>query len=105
VSAGSTEHAGALVRVQEAAERFRRAGVRTPLEGEEDRIFAAVVRPERVKTNGNVDAEIARLRKELELAEAKLSNESFVAKAPPHVVEEWRAKRARFQRELDDISG
>ena len=99
-----TDEAGALTRVQEAAERFRRAAVRTTLEGEEARIFETVVRPERMKANGNAEAEIARLRKELELADSKLANESFVAKAPPHVVEEWREKRARFQRELDDIS-
>ena len=44
--------ADALRRVQEAAERFRRSGVTTPLEGEEQRIFAVVVKPERAKANG-----------------------------------------------------
>ena len=43
--AGDDSDAGALTRVQEAAEMFRRSGVRVPLEGEELRIFEAVVRP------------------------------------------------------------
>jgi valyl-tRNA synthetase len=52
----------ALALVQEAAERFRRSGVLTPLEGDAQRIFAAVVRPERSKHDGgNLDAEIGRL--------------------------------------------
>src|SRR5436309_2580375 len=45
---GDDTEAGALQDVQEAAERFRRSGVLTPLTGEKERIFAAVVRPERV---------------------------------------------------------
>src|SRR5262249_17800506 len=58
--------ADALVRVQEAAERFRRSGVATPLEGDEKRIFDAVVRPERSGGgNGNVEAEVERLRGEI----------------------------------------
>ena len=70
----------ALVRVQEAAERFRRSGVQTPLEGDEKRIFDAVVRPERAApANGNVEAERARLRGEIERAEKMLSNERFVS--------------------------
>jgi valyl-tRNA synthetase len=32
-----------------------------------------------------------------------LENESFVAKAPPHVVEAEREKLARYRRELDAI--
>src|SRR5205807_10506266 len=36
--------AGALQRIQEAAEMFRRSGVRLQLEGEEARIFEAVVK-------------------------------------------------------------
>ena len=65
--------ADALERVQEAAERFRRSGVATPLDGDEQRIFAAVVRPERAKQNGgDLDAEIARLEGEIERAEGML---------------------------------
>ena len=95
--------AGALARVQEAAERFRRSGVATPLDGDEKRIFGAVVRPERVKTNGNVVAERARLRGEIERAERILANERFVANAPSEVVEAERQKLERYRRELDAI--
>jgi valyl-tRNA synthetase len=95
----------ALVRVQEAAERFRRSGVLTPLEGDEKRIFDAVVRPERVKANGNVDAEKDRLRGEIARAEKMLANERFVERAPAEVVEAERAKLERYRRELDALGG
>jgi valyl-tRNA synthetase len=99
-----TADAGALVRVQEAAERFRRSGVSTPLDGDEKRIFDAVVRPERAKQNGgNVDAEIARLEGEIKRAEGMLANESFTSRAPAHVVEAEREKLERYRRELDAI--
>jgi valyl-tRNA synthetase len=95
----------ALVRVQEAAERFRRSGVLTPLEGDEKRIFEAVVRPERVKANGNVDAEKDRLRGEIARAEKMLANDRFVERAPADVVEAERAKLERYRRELDALGG
>jgi valyl-tRNA synthetase len=94
---------GALVAVQEAAERFRRSGVSTPLAGEEKRIFDAVVKPERQKANGNVEAERARLRTELERAESQLANERFVTNAPEHVVAAEREKLERYRRELDAL--
>jgi valyl-tRNA synthetase len=101
---GYSAEADALVRVQEAAERFRRSGVLTPLEGDEKRIFDAVVKPERAKQNGgNVDAEIARLEGEIKRAEGMLANESFTARAPAHVVEAEREKLERYRRELDAI--
>jgi valyl-tRNA synthetase len=94
----------ALVRVQEAAERFRRSGVVTPLEGDERRIFEAVVRPERARHDGaRLGDEVARLEKEIARAEGMLSNESFTARAPAHVVEAEREKLERFRRELDAI--
>jgi valyl-tRNA synthetase len=95
--------ADALVGVQEAAERFRRSAVPTPLQGDELRIFDAVVKPERLKANGNVDAERARLRAEIERAERMLANERFVDRAPPEVVEAEREKLERYRRELDAI--
>ncbi len=95
--------AGALQRVQEAAERFRRSGAVTPLEGDEKRIFDAVVRPERAQGNGDVGAEVERLRKEVVRAERMLANEHFVAKAPSDVVQAERDKLARYRRELDAL--
>ncbi len=104
--AGDDTEAGALQDVQEAAERFRRSGVLTPLAGEKERIFAAVVKPERAKVDGgNAAAEIDRLRKEVERAEKMLANERFVENAAPDVVEAEREKLAKYRRELDALSG
>src|SRR5262249_29006505 len=101
--AGDEGRAGALERVQAAAATFRRSGVLLQLAGDEKRIFDAVVRPERFKTNGNVDVERDRLRKEIDRVEAKLANADFVAKAPPEVVQAERDKLERYQRELDAL--
>jgi valyl-tRNA synthetase len=94
----------ALDRVQEAAAIFRRSGVRPELDGDDLRIFEAVVRPERVKADGNVEAERDRLRKEIARAEGMLANERFAAKAPAEVVAAEREKLERYRRELDAIS-
>jgi valyl-tRNA synthetase len=103
--AGDQSEAGALQDVQEAAERFRRSGVPTPLTGEKERIFAAVVKPERVKADGgSASAEIDRLRKEVERAEKMLANERFVENAAPDIVEAEREKLAKYRRELDALS-
>jgi len=103
---GDDAEAEALRDVQEAAERFRRSGVLTPLAGEKQRIFAAVVKPERVKSDGgSAAAEIDRLRKEVERAEKMLANERFVENAAPDVVEAEREKLAKYRRELDALSG
>jgi valyl-tRNA synthetase len=103
--AGDERDADALTRVQDAATIFRRSGVLPALEGDEKRIFDAVVKPDRapVAGNGNVDAERERLRNEIARAEKMLANERFVAKAPAEVVEAERAKLERYRRELDAI--
>jgi valyl-tRNA synthetase len=93
------------VPVQEAAERFRRSGVRTALAGDEERIFTSVVKPERQRANGDASAEIERLRKEIARAEGMLANERFVAKAPSEVVRAEREKLERYRRELDALGG
>ncbi len=95
--------AGALDRVQEAAAIFRRSGVRARLEGDELRIFEVVVKPDRVKTDGDRAAESERLRKEIARAEAMLENERFTSKAPPEVVEAEREKLERYRREVDAL--
>jgi len=95
------EDAGALDRVQEAARIFRRSGVEVELGSDDERrIFAAVVRPERMRVDGNREAEIERLRKEVARAEGMLANERFVSKAPPEVVAAEREKLERYRREL-----
>jgi valyl-tRNA synthetase len=101
--AGDESDAGALTRVQEAATVFRRAGVIPQLNGDERRIFDAVVKPERAKANGDVDAERERLRKEIARSEAMLGNERFVGNAPTEVVDAEREKLERYRRELDAI--
>src|SRR5262245_31866466 len=102
--AGDESEAGALDAVQSAAATFRRSGVLVPLEGDEQRIFDVVVKPERQKANGNVEAERERLRGEIARAEKMLANERFVQNAPAEVVDAEREKLARYQRELDAIS-
>jgi valyl-tRNA synthetase len=96
---------GALERVQDAAAIFRRSGVLVELEGDDRRLFDAVVKPDRIKANGNVDAERERLRKEIERAERMLANDNFVANAPDEVVEAERGKLERYRRELDALGG
>ena len=84
---------------------FRRSGVQVPLEGEELRIFDAVVRPDKQKAGaGNAAVEIDRLRNEIARAEGMLANERFVQGAPADVVEAEREKLARYRRELDALS-
>jgi valyl-tRNA synthetase len=96
---------GALVRIKEAAAVFRRSGHLPPLEGDHKRIFDAVVKPERAKVSGNVDAERERLRKEIARAEGMLANDRFVQGAPGHVVDAERSKLERYRRELEAIGG
>ena len=102
--AGDEAEAGTLDAVQSAAATFRRSGVLVPLSGDEKRIFEVVVKPERQKANGNVDAERERLHGEIARAEKMLANERFVQNAPAEVVDAEREKLARYRRELDAIS-
>jgi valyl-tRNA synthetase len=94
----------ALDRVQEAAAIFRRSGAAIELAGDEQRIFQAVVRPDRVRADGDPTAEIERLRKEIARAEGMLANERFIERAPADVVETEREKLARYRRELDALT-
>jgi valyl-tRNA synthetase len=95
----------ALDRVHDAAAIFRRSGVLAELEGDEKRIFDAVVRPNRVQANGNADDERERLRKEISRAEGMLSNDRFIENAPDDVVAGEREKLERYRRELDALGG
>jgi len=90
--------------IRTAAEVFRRAGVRPELNEEQERIFEAVVKPDRVRSDGgNVEAEVERLRGEIARAEGMLANERFVRNAPEEVVAAEREKLERYRRELDAL--
>ncbi len=96
--------AGALDRVKEAAQIYRRSGVAVELgSADEERIFAAVVRPDRREGGGDAAAEIERLRAEIARAEGMLANERFVANAPADVVAGEREKLERYRRELEAL--
>ncbi len=103
--AGDAADAGALDNVKAAAERFRRSGVLPSLDGDEERIFNAVVKPERAaaarrrRRGASGHGCVARSAR----AEAMLANERFVANAPAAVVEAEREKLERYRRELDAI--
>ena len=93
---GSLQDAHALDQVQAAAATFRRSGVLVQLADEERAIFEVVVKPERAKANGDAEAEIERLRKEIDRAEKMLANERFVDRAPKEVVAAEREKLDRL---------
>jgi valyl-tRNA synthetase len=95
--------ATALERVQDAAAIARRSGVLVDLEGDQRRIFEAVVKGEQLPVNGSREAEIERLRKEVARAEGMLGNKRFVTNAPADVVEGEREKLERYRRELDAL--
>ena len=104
--ASFTGDLSALDRVQEAAQIFRRSGVQVELGSDDERrIFAAVVRPERSRVDGNKDAEVERLRGEISRAEGMLANENFVKNAPAAVVDAEREKLERYRRELTALEG
>jgi valyl-tRNA synthetase len=98
--------ANALERVQDAAAIFRRSGLRVSLSGDEERIFQAVVKPERMKVEAvSIEAETGRLNGEIARCEKMLANPNFVERARAEVVEAEREKLARYRRELDALGG
>ena len=52
-----------------------------------------------------IEARAAELRSEVERGERKLSNQGFVAKAPPEVVEAEREKLEGYRAELAELTG
>ena len=100
-----TEYAAdlhALDQAQTAARLYRRSGVRIEIDGDSGRIFEAVVRPSG-DGQGDVEAERARVQKEIERAEKMLANEKFVANAAPEAVEGERQKLAQYLAERDAL--
>ena len=91
-----------IERAQTAARIYRRSGVRIELGGDAERIFNAVVRPSE-NGQGDVEAERARVRKEIERSERMLANEKFVANATPEAVASEREKLAQYLDERDAL--
>jgi valyl-tRNA synthetase len=92
----------ALDEAQTAARLYRRSGVRIEIGGDSLRIFEAVVRPSG-DGQGDVEAERARVQKEIARAERMLANEKFVANAAPEAVEGERQKLAQYLAERDAL--
>jgi valyl-tRNA synthetase len=78
--------------------------VRVPLEGDALRIFEAVVRPGE-DGQGDLEAEVERVRAEIERGEKMLANDSFRVRAPVEVVEAEEEKLAGYRAELDALQG
>jgi valyl-tRNA synthetase len=100
-----TEYAAdlhALDEAQTAARLYRRSGVRIAIDGDSLRIFEAVVRPSG-DGHANIEAERARVQKEIERAERMLANEKFVANAAPEAVAAEREKLAQYLAERDAL--
>ncbi len=92
----------ALDEAQTAARLYRRSGVRIEIGGDSLRIFEAVVRPSG-DGEANLEAERARVQKEIERAERMLANEKFVANAAPETVAAEREKLAQYLAERDAL--
>jgi valyl-tRNA synthetase len=87
---------------QTAARIYRRSRVRIQLAGDSARIFDAVVRPTD-DGQGDVEAERARVQKEIDRAARMLANEKFVANAAPEAVAAEREKLAQYLAERDAL--
>jgi valyl-tRNA synthetase len=98
----AAETSGEIERAQTAARIYRRSGVRIKLDGDAERIFTAVVRPSE-DGQGDVEAERARVRKEIARSERMLANEKFVSNAAPDVVDAERRKLEQYRAELDAL--
>ena len=93
--------AGARPR-REAAQVFRRSGVQVEARERGRAAHLRGGRPARAPAgDGDLEAELERLRKEIARAEGMLANERFVANAPAEVVEAERGKLERYRRELE----
>ena len=98
VDARPVEHAKLAARI------WRRSRVRINVMGDARRIFESVVRPT-ADGHGDVEAEIARVRKEIERAQKMLANERFVENAAPEAVEAEREKLRQYEEELEALVG
>src|SRR5438270_2613286 len=66
-------------------------------------LFLIIATADKAAERERLDKEIARLEGELRTVEAKLSNASFVERAPAAVVEEHRKRKADFSEQLSQL--
>ena len=66
-------------------------------------LFLIIATADKAAERERLDKEIARLEGELRTVEAKLSNASFVERAPVAVVEEHRKRKADFSEQLSQL--
>ena len=66
-------------------------------------LFLIIATGDKAAERERLDKEIARLEGELRTVEAKLSNASFVERAPAAVVEEHRKRKADFSEQLSQL--
>jgi len=88
---------------QLGARIYRRSRVRIKLVGDAERVFELVVKP--TDGQGDVEAEIDRVRSEIARAERMLGDERFVGNAPADVVDAEREKLDQYRAELEALGG
>jgi valyl-tRNA synthetase len=66
-------------------------------------LYLLIAAGDQAAERDRLDKEIARLENELRVVEAKLSNASFVDRAPPAVVQEHRQRRSDFSEQLAQL--
>ena len=91
------------VRVLESEAAFAAATQSTPVAVCGELRLALHVQIDIAVEQLRLDKEITRLQGEIVKADAKLGNESFVARAPASVVEQERARRADFKQALNRL--
>jgi valyl-tRNA synthetase len=62
-----------------------------------------IVEVDRTAERQRLDKEIAKIEEELRIVKAKLSNKSFVDRAPAAVVEEHRQRQKNFAEQLKKL--
>jgi valyl-tRNA synthetase len=88
---------------QLGARIYRRSRVRIKLTGDAERLFELVVKP--TDSQGDVEAEVGRVRAEIARAERMLGDERFVGNAPAEVVDAEREKLEQYRAELEALGG
>jgi valyl-tRNA synthetase len=92
-----------IAKAQLGARIYRRSRVRVELTGDAKRLFELVVKP--ADGQGDLEAEIARVRAEIARAERMLGDERFVGNAPAEVVDAEREKLEQYRAELEALGG